>query len=192
MTEEITSPEKPCARRKAAAVSLVGFMGAGKTTVGRALAHELDWGFLDLDDLVEQRTGRSIDEIFRQEGENGFRALEHVALREVLDGARGPLVLALGGGAFIEARNRELLFLAGVPAIFLDAPLEELLRRCREASLARPLLGGQHHFSQLYHQRRPVYLEALVSIDTGGRQIASVVEEIISVLGLRGHLGARE
>jgi shikimate kinase len=192
MTEEIASPEKPCARPSGhppARVALVGFMGAGKSTVGRELGLKLGWRFLDLDDLIEERSGHAIAEIFKQDGEAGFRELEHAALTETLDRARDRLVLALGGGAFMDARNRELLSSGQVPAVFLDAPVEELLRRCRQMALVRPLLADQDHFRHLYEARRPRYLEALLSVETAGREVAAVVAEIIAALSLGVHLG---
>ena len=93
------------------AIALVGFMGAGKTTVGRALAERLGWRFADLDDLIQAREGRSVEQIFREQGEAGFRELERMS------GARSPatreesrpLVLALGGGAFPEEAVQEVL-----------------------------------------------------------------------------------
>ena len=194
MSEEIASPEKPGTRPfvKRAAVALVGFMGAGKTTVGRTLAGQLGWHFLDLDEFIEQRYGRRIADIFAEDGETAFRELEHGALRDALNRNRHPLVLALGGGAFMDARNRELLARAQVPSVFLDAPCEELFRRCRETAPVRPLLGDADHFRHLYERRRTSYLEALVSVETAGRAIDSVVTEIIATLSLPINLGARE
>lgn len=195
MTEEIASPQKPGAhpfRPNRAALALVGFMGAGKTTVGRALAARLGWHFLDLDDLIEERAGRKIALIFEEDGEERFRELEHAALAAALEGDRHGLVLALGGGAFIDPRNRQLLGRAQIPSVFLDAPLEELLRRCRETAPLRPLLKDADHFRHLYERRRPNYLEALVSVTTADREIASVVAEIIATLNLAMNLGAPE
>ena len=104
------------------AVSLVGFMGAGKTTVGRALAARLGWRFEDLDDVIRAREGRSVEQIFELQGEAGFRDLERQAVREILATVQSePLVLALGGGAFVEERVRQSLSDAEIPAVFLDA-----------------------------------------------------------------------
>src|ERR1700681_4583350 len=112
MTNEIPSSPRPHALPRAPfAVSLVGFMGAGKTTVGRALAARLGWRFVDLDDLVQARDGRTIEQIFHQGGEPAFRELEHQILAEVTAGMEavcvvdrsreaGLVVLGLGGGAF--------------------------------------------------------------------------------------------
>src|SRR5438045_8658642 len=91
-------------------VALVGFMGAGKTTVGRELARRLRWEFIDLDDVIVAAEGRSVGAIFRDSGEPAFRRAEAAALREVLRApASGGLVLALGGGAYVQPRNAALL-----------------------------------------------------------------------------------
>src|SRR5271169_4974862 len=112
------------------AVFLVGFMGAGKTSVGRSLGHRLGWSFEDLDDRIEARAGRSIPEIFRDLGVTEFRRLETTSLRDLLrELDAGPRVVALGGGAFAQPENVAMLELAGVPVIFLDGPVEELFRR---------------------------------------------------------------
>lgn len=92
------------------AVFLVGFMGAGKTSVGRALGAMLGWPFEDLDERIQKREGRSIENIFRESGEAAFRQAEHSALRELLSGpAKSQCVVALGGGAFAQEENTALL-----------------------------------------------------------------------------------
>src|ERR1700722_16870699 len=123
------------------AVFLVGFMGAGKSSVGRSLARRLGWSFEDLDDRIEAHARRSVPEIFRDLGETEFRRLETTSLRELLSelGA-GPRVVALGGGAFAQPENAALLEHAGVPVIFLDGSAEELFRRCEQERRGRPLL----------------------------------------------------
>src|ERR1700739_3911895 len=126
-------------------VALIGFMGAGKTTVGRALAKRLRWNFFDLDDVIEQREQRSIAEIFASSGEAGFRRMESMALRTLLqDRPTGSdLILALGGGAFIQPENRALLSEARAITVLLEAPLEELRRRCTSEQKVRPLAQQQ-------------------------------------------------
>jgi shikimate kinase len=167
------------------AVSLVGFMGAGKTTVGRALAARLGWRFADLDDLIQAREGRSIAEIFEQQGEAAFRDLERLVVREILASAESaPLVLALGGGAFLVDEVHQTLRQAEIPAVFLDASVEELFRRSEQPDVVRPLRRESEPFRQLYERRRPAYLKAELHIETGGKPIAVVVEEIISELNL--------
>jgi shikimate kinase len=192
MTNEIPSSPRPHALPRAPlAVSLVGFMGAGKTTVGRALAGKLGWHFVDLDDLIQARDGRTVPEIFQQSGEGAFRGLERQLLEEVVRSSEtGCTVLSLGGGAFIDNTNRQLLRENGIPAVFLDAPAEELFRRCEEPTVVRPLLSDRERFSAMYEQRRPAYLSAAMCIQTAGREIAAIVDEIIARFGLDAHSGA--
>ncbi|HUA15691.1 MAG TPA: shikimate kinase [Verrucomicrobiae bacterium] len=170
---------------------LVGFMGAGKTSVGQALGQRLNWLFEDLDDRVERRTGRSVAEIFRQFGETEFRRAENEALRELIEELRGGLsrVIALGGGAFAQPRNVTLLQAGGVPTVFLDAPVAELWRRCREQAksngLERPLLRSFESFQELYRSRRRSYEQASLLVRTGGRTVDAIIEEIVEVLRLK-------
>lgn len=173
------------------AVFLVGFMGAGKTSVGRALGRRLNWIFEDLDDRIEQREGRTVAEIFRDSGEIGFRQAEHAALQQVLEETRGGVarIVALGGGAFVQRRNAEMLEAAGVPTVFLDAPVEELWQRCREqadeAVTERPLLKSAAQFRKLYESRSRNYLEASLKVETGGRTVDAIAAEIAEILDLK-------
>ncbi len=166
-------------------VFLVGFMGAGKSSVGLALSRKLGWPFEDLDERIQVQEGRSIEQIFEQSGEAAFRQIEHAALRSLIQelGA-SPRVVAVGGGAFAQANNAALLEEAGFPAIFLDAPVEELFRRCQEQQVERPLRRDLDEFRRLYASRRPCYLKAAVRIETAGKNIESVATEAIQSLGL--------
>ncbi len=172
------------------AVFLVGFMGAGKSSVGRALGKRLNWIFEDLDDRIEQRQGRSVAEIFSAGGEQEFRRAERAALREVLEElSRGPArIVALGGGAFVQKGNAELLKAARVPSIFLDAPVEELWRRCQEQAgkdgAHRPLLGNKDRFCALYGARHSAYSKASLRVETGRRNVEEIADEIARTLGL--------
>jgi len=167
------------------AVALIGFMGAGKTTVGQELAARLGWRFADLDQLIEAREQRTVEQIFREDGEAEFRRMESLAVRDVVGSLKqGSLVLALGGGAFIEPRVQECLRRAQIPAVFLDAPVVELFRRCERPGVERPLRRDQEQFRKLYEQRRPEYLKAAVCIETAGKQIVDVAKEIILGLNL--------
>lgn len=172
------------------AVFLVGFMGAGKTSVGRALARQLNWLFEDLDDRITQREGRTIPEIFRDSGEAAFRQAEHAALREVLKDLRGGAarIVALGGGAFAQPQNAALLKQAGVPTVFLDAAVEELWQRCcaqaSKTGAERPLLKDMEQFRKLHRSRHTSYSKALLKIGTADRMIEAIASEIAEKLGL--------
>jgi shikimate kinase len=193
MTDETVSRTSSTGVPGLRTVSLVGFMGAGKTTVGSALAARLGWRFEDMDGWIQAREGRTIDQIFAQQGEAVFRDLERLVMGEILTAAKsGPLVLALGGGAFCFEQIQEMLRHAQTPAVFLDAPFEELYRRSEQPEVIRPLRRDREQFRQLYEQRRPAYLEAQLRIETGGKTVAAVVEEIILGLGLIAKSGVSE
>jgi shikimate kinase len=170
-------------------VFLVGFMGAGKSSVGRALGERLNWIFEDLDERIERRAGRSVPEIFRASGESGFRRVEHDALRDLLAERGGGRIIALGGGAFVQANNAALLKRSGVPTIFLDATVDELWRRCctqaEEAGAKRPLLGSPEQFRKLYQNRRRRYRRASLTISTSRRTVDEIAAEIAQTLGLK-------
>jgi shikimate kinase len=167
------------------AVFLVGFMGAGKTSVGKALGLRLGWPFEDLDDRVERREGRSIERIFKESGEEAFRRAEHAALRELVSElGDSPRIVALGGGAFVRTENAELLRGAGVSTVFLDGPVEELFRRCQQQQLERPLRSDIDEFRRLYRARHGHYEAAGVRVDTGGKAVEAVANEIAAGLGL--------
>jgi shikimate kinase len=166
-------------------------MGAGKSSVGRALGQRLNWLFEDLDERIERRERRSVAEIFRDSGEDEFRRAEHAALRQALEESRGGVarIVALGGGAFVQPQNAALLRKAGVPVVFLDASVEESWRRCSEqaeaAGTERPLLKSLEQFSDLYRARRRGYAKAGFTIETDGREVDAIAAEIANKLGLR-------
>lgn len=166
------------------ALVLVGFMGAGKTTTGWELAKRLHWRFLDLDDVVEKRERRSVRDLFR-ESEAAFRQAESSALEAVLReiGSR-PTVLALGGGAYVQPDNVARIREAGLPVVFLDAPVEELRRRCAPNAATRPLFANEDQFRRLYQQRREAYLLADFSINTAAKTPSAVADELIALLTL--------
>jgi shikimate kinase len=172
------------------AVFLIGFMGAGKSSVGRALAARLNWAFEDLDDRIERRERRSVPQIFRESGEAAFRRAEHSALQDLLDGLdEQPRVVSLGGGAYVQTRNVALLTSAGVPIIFLDAAIEVLWERCckqeNETGAERPLLRDPDQFRQLYETRRLIYADAPLTIRTDDRTIDEIATEIERTLSLK-------
>jgi shikimate kinase len=160
-------------------------MGVGKTSVGRALSQLLGWRFDDLDDRIEAREKRSIEEIFRDSGEAEFRRVESAALRELIaELGDSPRVVALGGGAITQGENARMLQESGGRVIFLDAPVEELFRRCEQDEQKRPLQRDLRQFHELYEQRRPFYLKADYFIDTQGKDLETVAAEVACSLGL--------
>ena len=166
------------------AVFLTGFMGTGKTTVGRALAERLDTSFFDSDAEVECRAGKAVAAIFAEDGEPAFRALESSVLAEL---AKRDAVVALGGGALVADANYECVRRAG-PVVCLKASVEEILARTAGDD-RRPLLSGsdrQARVRALLEQRREAYARADIEIDTTGLGIAEVVDEIMEFLAKSG------
>ena len=160
-------------------IFLVGFMGAGKTTVGQVLAKQLNYDFLDLDSVIERRAGKSVQQVFADQGEQVFRLLE----REAIEFCRGlkNSVIALGGGAFISEENRKALGEIGV-TVWLDCPLEICLERVGGDS-SRPLLGNVTEMKSLLDKRRPAYALADYAAQTGTMSPDEVAVEIIRLLG---------
>jgi shikimate kinase len=159
---------------------LVGFMGSGKTTVGRHLAHRLGWSFFDLDHEIEEAEKTTIGELFDARGEPEFRRIEAEMLRQHVHSIeRGrPAVLALGGGAFVDAANRELILQNGI-AIWLDCPFERVKQRVGDTS-ARPLARDPQRFAALYESRREVYALADVRIAIEGDDVEPAVEAVLN------------
>jgi shikimate kinase len=187
--------EAPAARREASvrAIVLVGFMGAGKTNVGQELGRRTGWPFIDLDDRVQAREKRTIAEIFQSSGEAEFRRAEHDALEELLKEAEtGPRIIAVGGGAFAQPENTALMEACLVTTVFLDASVDELWRRCGDDPAERPLRRDEQVFRQLYESRRPRYLRAQFHVDTVGKQVSHIAEEIAKSLGLKQRSAGEE
>jgi len=185
MTDETVLPRSRREQACVYTVALVGFMGAGKTSVGQELAGRLSWRFADLDHLIESREGRAIPQIFQQDGEQHFRDLELSVLGETLAASDSRfLVLALGGGAFVVERIRALLRERYVAAVWLDAPAEELFRRCDQPEVVRPLSRDPEQFTKLYEQRLSSYRQADLHVITKGKEISAIAEEITLMLAL--------
>jgi shikimate kinase len=162
-------------------IYLVGFMGAGKSTIGRRLAQDLGWTFADLDEDIEAAENRQISAIFEQDGEAVFRRLETEALarrvRRIQAGT--PTVLALGGGAFVTEANRDLVKDNGL-TIWLDGPFETLWDRVSRAS-HRPLARERARFEELHLARRSSYALAEYRIDVCDDNPAVAVEAILEL-----------
>jgi shikimate kinase len=156
-------------------VAIVGYMGSGKTTVGRMLARSLGWDFWDLDREISRQAGRAIPEIFERCGEGRFRDLEHRALLAAL-GGKSERVVACGGGIVECPENRERL--AGVATVFLREDTGVLFGRTRDAR--RPLRGaGREDFEHRYEKRLPLYKEvADLEVMVNGRAPQTVADEI--------------
>ena len=159
---------------------LVGTMGAGKTTVGRLLADALGVEFLDSDHAVEAQAGKPVQEIFVDDGEAAFRALERTAVAAALDEHDG--VLALGGGAVLRPETRDLL--ADVPVVFLRVGLSDAVKRVGLGA-GRPLLLGnvRSRIKALLDERTPVYESVATHVvDTDGRlplEVAADIQELL-------------
>ena len=161
---------------------LAGFMGSGKTTVGRLLAAQTGCRFVDLDQRIEEVAGISIREFFERHGEPPFRELEHETLARVLgeSGETGePAIVALGGGTIAQPGNRELLRAAGAAVVWLDCPIEELIRRCATMT-NRPLFRDESSLRQLYQQRLPSYQSADARVESSGepREVTARILEL--------------
>lgn len=157
-------------------IYLVGFMGAGKSSVGAMLAQQVGWPFVDLDSVIEAGQGATIREIFEQAGEPFFRQIEHAALVETV--RKAPAVIALGGGTFVQSSNFDLICETRGATLWLDCPFEELWQRCSTMD-NRPLFRDRESFLKLYEQRLPYYRQAEFRIATGGRSPEDIVQEIL-------------
>ena len=166
-------------------IFLVGMMGAGKTSVGRALAKRLNKVFYDSDHVIEERTGVKIPVIFEIEGEPGFRHRESAVLDELT--ALDDVVLATGGGAVLAQENRDRLRTRGT-VVYLRASVKDLLNRTRHDK-NRPLLqtaDPRARLNELYEMRDPLYREAAhVTIDTGSQSLTTLVNRLHQVLESR-------
>ena len=154
-------------------------MGAGKTTVARALARRLDWKVEDIDERIEQRERRDIPTIFRQEGEPYFRALERQELIALLP-VRGAVV-ATGGGTIVDPVTRELMLRDGA-VVWLDAPFATILDRV-PLDGRRPLAADRIEMERLYNQRLMAYSQAHLRLDAGKGSVEELVDQIVEWLG---------
>ncbi len=146
-------------------IALYGFMGSGKSTLGKALAKSLAYQFVDLDVEIERFTGKSINRIFAEEGEIAFRKKEHQVLKEFIKKNDENVVLALGGGSILQPTNRQLLDLRQYYKIFLNVPVNILIERLKIDKANRPLLKDlsnadfEGFVKALYESRKAIYEE---------------------------------
>ncbi len=161
---------------------IAGFMGSGKSTVGRRLAERVGWDFIDVDAEIEQREGATISSIFEARGENDFRSIETEVLRDLVRRIeRGiPAILALGGGAFVRQENFQLLENNGI-SLWLDCPFDSILQRLQaEGKDVRPLARDPEAFRALYESRRTGYSRADYRVDAGC-EIEDAIEAILEL-----------
>jgi len=163
-------------------IFLVGFMGAGKTTVGRILARKLGYKYVDADELVEERTGQAITEIFSEREEDFFRDLETGAIRFITES--GGQVVATGGGAVMREENRTLMEAGGV-TVYLKTPAHVIWERVKDSE-SRPLLQVEDPYGtieRLLEERTPAYESARITVDTENLSPEEVAAQIIGRLG---------
>ncbi len=163
---------------KATSIYLVGFMGAGKSTVARALGRRLGWRAEDIDDLIEARERRSVAAIFAQSGEAHFRQVERQVVAD-LAGTR-EVVVATGGGTFVDPDNRATMLAAGAVA-WLDLPLAKVIERVPQDG-RRPLAADRAQLEQLYMRRQAAYQLAHLRVDAT-RPLHEVVERLLEWVG---------
>jgi shikimate kinase len=158
-------------------IILVGMMATGKSTVGAILAEELGYELVDLDHVIAESEGRSIPEIFAEDGEGYFRKLESGTLERMLQGENR--IISTGGGAVLAAGNAELMLANGL-VVALTADEEEILARVSE-NLDRPLLAGnaKERIGRIMEERRDAYRFAHCTVDTTGLTAAEVSQHIL-------------
>lgn len=163
-------------------IYLVGMMGAGKTTVGKALARRLERRFIDTDKLLVERTGAPVATIFEVEGEAGFRRREAALLQELAH--ESDCVVATGGGAILDPANRGAMRESGT-VVYLRARVDHLWERTRHDA-SRPLLANDDPrgtLERLLAQRDPLYREAAhVIVDTGSQSAATILQRVLDAL----------
>jgi shikimate kinase len=157
---------------------LVGFMGAGKTTVARALGRRIGWRVIDVDEQIEQREGRRVSAIFSAKGEPYFRQAERQVLLDLLP--LRDVVVATGGGTFVDPENRALMLADGRVA-WLDVSLEKVITRVPPDG-RRPLAADREQMKQLFERRQMAYSQAHVRVDAS-RPMPEVVERILEWVG---------
>lgn len=157
---------------------LVGFMGAGKTTVARALGRRIGWRVEDVDTRVEARERRTVAAIFAKDGEGYFREAEKAVLH-ALQPERN-LIVATGGGTFVDADNRTMMLADGAVA-WLDAPLHRIIDRVPPDG-RRPLAADREQMEQLFQRRQAAYTQAHTRIDAS-RPVDEVVERLLEWIG---------
>lgn len=162
-------------------IVLTGFMGAGKSTVGRMLAKDLGYGFFDMDEFIEKDAKTSVADIFKTRGEAHFRGIEADVVKRLCAGEFGAgLVVSAGGGAVVDVSNRKALKAFGA-VICLSAGIDEILKRLKNSGDSRPLLNApdrEKRIAELLEKRRLAYADSDLCIDTTGKDARAVAGEI--------------
>jgi shikimate kinase len=158
-------------------VYLVGFMGAGKSTVARALARRLDWRAIDIDDMIEAREHQTVAEVFSRRGEPYFRDVERAVLAQQVPHRHQ--VVSTGGGTFVDPQNRALINSDGL-SVWLDAPFERVVARVPRDG-RRPLAADRKEFERLFAARRTAYALAHHRIDAS-LPVPAIVEQLVDWL----------
>lgn len=176
-------------QRQKSLIYLTGFMGSGKSTIGPILANTLGYEFADVDRVVEQRMGKSVREIFAEDGEKVFRAQERQVLEEL--SAREHHIVSLGGGSIADERNFELVKRSGI-LIYLYSSQEHLLKRLQHKTDRPSLIDAdgdllpieqlRERVKLLYEARAPLYAQAHLIIHTDDQRVGKAVDEIVKKL----------
>jgi len=160
-------------------IVLTGFMGSGKSTIGRLLARQLRWRFIDADAEIERAAGASIPEIFSRQGESWFRELEHRTIAQLLDTPQ--MILALGGGAIEDERTRRLLLQSReTRLVHLEASLETVLKRCSGTDAFRPVLADRANLQARFELRLPLYRQAHLTLPVDSHPPYVIINAILA------------
>ena len=169
-------------------ISLCGFMGAGKSTIGKHIARITGYSFIDLDSYIEKKRGMSIPELFVKEGEEAFRQEEYNSLKEILSNPSNNLILSLGGGT-VTRENCAKLIKEQTKCIYLYCTKEELAKRVSKNPGQRPLLQGKtkqeltDHIHNMMLQREPVYKScAHAVVDTSNSNLPKIIEQLLNII----------
>ncbi len=172
-------------------IALYGFMGAGKSTLGKALSQRLSYDFVDLDVEIQRFTNKTINEIFTTEGEIGFRKTEHRVLKDYIKLNTDNVVLSLGGGSILQPTNRKLLDLRQYYKVYLDVALPVLIDRLQNEKADRPLLKElsnealPDYITALFESRKAVYEQyADLKVSIGDESFEQCLEKLYTYLNL--------
>lgn len=160
-------------------IVLIGFMGAGKSTIGRMLAKELGWTFMDTDRMIEEVTGYKIADLFKKFGEVRFRSEERLVVKRV--GSENNTVISTGGGTFLDPHNRDLLKQKGI-IIHLYVELEAALSRVKNRAERPLLMKSKEDIEALWKNRMEIYDQADLTVDTTNKDIDAITAEILEFL----------